>query len=333
MERTMKNMKLKPIAQALRAAGRDGDTVLAHISPHEAGILKRMGGAGTINPDTGLPEYKIRWGNIFKLAAVVAAVVFAPEILAAVGAEAGVATGAGEVAALEAAEAAAWGAEVASAASTVGASAAEATLAAEVLNGTAEFGGLGLDALTGAGAAAESAATALEVAGTTAGAGAAVPLASDIASAAMQAPLTQTSGLNALTGLDYTATMAAGTPAVQAASASVPWWQTMLDTVKANPLPSAIVAQGILGGVGAVGAAQAREEEVRLAAQMPEIQRQAAENAMAGAGQITRPQPPGSLMPPEWGAPSVVPRDPATGLPLGIVYPQPGLINTATRRT
>jgi hypothetical protein len=48
---------LKDAAGNVRSAGRDGDTVLAHISPFEAEMLKRMGGQGTINPDTGLPEF------------------------------------------------------------------------------------------------------------------------------------------------------------------------------------------------------------------------------------------------------------------------------------
>ena len=46
---------------SLAQYGRHGDTMLAHITPDEAAMLKRMGGAGTINPVTGLPEY----GNIF----------------------------------------------------------------------------------------------------------------------------------------------------------------------------------------------------------------------------------------------------------------------------
>ena len=46
---------------SLAKYGRHGDTMLAHITPDEAAMLKRMGGAGTINPVTGLPEY----GNIF----------------------------------------------------------------------------------------------------------------------------------------------------------------------------------------------------------------------------------------------------------------------------
>jgi hypothetical protein len=37
--------------------GRQGDTMLAHITPQEAMMLKRMGGSGSINPYTGLPEF------------------------------------------------------------------------------------------------------------------------------------------------------------------------------------------------------------------------------------------------------------------------------------
>jgi len=51
---------LKSLAQELRSYGRNGDTILAHINPKEAGILKALGGSGTINPDTGLPEYFIK---------------------------------------------------------------------------------------------------------------------------------------------------------------------------------------------------------------------------------------------------------------------------------
>ena len=43
--------------QNLASKGRYGDTMLAHINPQEAGLLKSMGGAGTINPQTGLPEF------------------------------------------------------------------------------------------------------------------------------------------------------------------------------------------------------------------------------------------------------------------------------------
>ena len=56
--------ELKKIAKA----GRNGDTMLAHINPQEAALLKAMGGSGTINPYTGQPEYFRRFfrglGNI-----------------------------------------------------------------------------------------------------------------------------------------------------------------------------------------------------------------------------------------------------------------------------
>src|SRR5574337_1049760 len=45
------------IAKQLAAHGRGNDTLLAHISPKEALILKRLGGSGTRNPVTGLLEF------------------------------------------------------------------------------------------------------------------------------------------------------------------------------------------------------------------------------------------------------------------------------------
>ena len=48
---------LKKQAQELAQYGRNGDTMLAHITPEEAAMLKAAGGSGTINPDTGLPEF------------------------------------------------------------------------------------------------------------------------------------------------------------------------------------------------------------------------------------------------------------------------------------
>jgi hypothetical protein len=47
-------------AEYLRRQGRNGDTMLAHITPQEAQLLKRMGGSGTINPQTGLPEFFLK---------------------------------------------------------------------------------------------------------------------------------------------------------------------------------------------------------------------------------------------------------------------------------
>jgi hypothetical protein len=48
------------IAEAARlvaSQGRNGDTMLAHITPAEMRLLKSRGGSGTINPVTGLPEF------------------------------------------------------------------------------------------------------------------------------------------------------------------------------------------------------------------------------------------------------------------------------------
>lgn len=53
-------------AEALRQKGRGGDTILAHINPQEARMLKSMGGAGTINPATGIMEFKGGGGGIGK---------------------------------------------------------------------------------------------------------------------------------------------------------------------------------------------------------------------------------------------------------------------------
>lgn len=49
---------LKVAGRQLQAAGRGGDSMLAHINPREAEMLRRMGGSGTVNPNTGLREYK-----------------------------------------------------------------------------------------------------------------------------------------------------------------------------------------------------------------------------------------------------------------------------------
>jgi len=51
------SMPLKTLAKVLASKGRRGDTMLAHITPKEAKKLKKMGGSGTTNPETGLPEF------------------------------------------------------------------------------------------------------------------------------------------------------------------------------------------------------------------------------------------------------------------------------------
>ena len=48
---------LAEIAKMLQSKGRGNDTILAHITKKEAERLKRDGGSGTINPETGLLEF------------------------------------------------------------------------------------------------------------------------------------------------------------------------------------------------------------------------------------------------------------------------------------
>ncbi len=45
------------LAEMIRQQGNGEDTVLAHINPLEAMMLKSMGGSGTINKKTGLPQF------------------------------------------------------------------------------------------------------------------------------------------------------------------------------------------------------------------------------------------------------------------------------------
>jgi len=54
--------ELTPVSKAIANYGRNGDTMLAHITPAEARMLRRKGGSGTINPKTGMPEFF----NLFK---------------------------------------------------------------------------------------------------------------------------------------------------------------------------------------------------------------------------------------------------------------------------
>ena len=48
---------LPTLAAMLRSKGRGKDSVLAHITPQEAALLKARGGRGSLNPATGLPEF------------------------------------------------------------------------------------------------------------------------------------------------------------------------------------------------------------------------------------------------------------------------------------
>lgn len=146
---------LADMARYLAAQGRNGDTMLAHITPEEARMLKRQGGAGTFNPYTGLPEFflkklfkgvkkavkKILKNPIFRVVATVAlATVLGPAAISAIGSLTGAATVAagtagasiglgGTAFALSTSAAAA-----ASALTAVGTSAAVSAMAGEKLN-------------------------------------------------------------------------------------------------------------------------------------------------------------------------------------------------------
>ena len=48
---------VRKAADRLSEKGRNGDTILAHINPQEAALLKSLGGAGSTNPETGLLEF------------------------------------------------------------------------------------------------------------------------------------------------------------------------------------------------------------------------------------------------------------------------------------
>jgi len=78
----------------IASLGRHGDTMLAHITPGEAHLLKSRGGSGTINPFTGQPEFFLKKlfksvGSFFKKAAPILlpiAAIAAPFLLPAMGA-------------------------------------------------------------------------------------------------------------------------------------------------------------------------------------------------------------------------------------------------------
>ena len=64
-------MALSPMATEMAKMGRNGDRMLAHITPAEARMLRRRGGSGTINPITGQREFFLKKvakavGNVFK---------------------------------------------------------------------------------------------------------------------------------------------------------------------------------------------------------------------------------------------------------------------------
>lgn len=74
-------VSLRKQAEKVQSAGRRGDTMLAHITPFEAGVLSRMGAGGSTNPKTGLPEFGF-WksvGKVLKIGAqIIGAAVLTP---------------------------------------------------------------------------------------------------------------------------------------------------------------------------------------------------------------------------------------------------------------
>ena len=71
-------------ARRVASGGRGGDTQLAHINDREAEMLKRMGGSGDINPNTGLREYK-GLKQLIATVAPIALAIFVPGLGAAIG--------------------------------------------------------------------------------------------------------------------------------------------------------------------------------------------------------------------------------------------------------
>ena len=69
----------------LARMGQGGDRQLAHINDREAEVLRRMGGQGTVNPNTGLREYK-GLKNVLKVALPLAVSFIAPVVAPAIGA-------------------------------------------------------------------------------------------------------------------------------------------------------------------------------------------------------------------------------------------------------
>jgi hypothetical protein len=55
--------EVRKFMQKAKKKGRGGDTDIVHVNEHEKKILKALGGAGTVNPETGLREYKYG-GNV-----------------------------------------------------------------------------------------------------------------------------------------------------------------------------------------------------------------------------------------------------------------------------
>lgn len=87
-------MSMTAMVNDLASQGRNGDTLLAHITVEEAQLLKERGGSGTINPDTGVMEFGIfsdLWNGFKSVVRTIAPVIipavaiFVPALIPAIG--------------------------------------------------------------------------------------------------------------------------------------------------------------------------------------------------------------------------------------------------------
>ena len=53
------------VERGLAARGQGGDTMIAHLNPAEAAMLRAMGGSGTVNPRTGIRQFYADEGGGF----------------------------------------------------------------------------------------------------------------------------------------------------------------------------------------------------------------------------------------------------------------------------
>jgi len=76
----MKSGGLAQKAEQVRDAGRNGDEILVHVNEEELNFLKEHFGPGSINPQTGMPQF-----NIFDMLLPIAANVLLPGIGGSIG--------------------------------------------------------------------------------------------------------------------------------------------------------------------------------------------------------------------------------------------------------
>ncbi len=103
---------LAKAAETTRRGGRNGDSMLVHMTPEEFEVIESMWGSAETNPDTGMPEYgflskiwkkvkkavkKVFSSKIFQIVAPIALSIFAPGLGTALGGmlTGGAATGVG----------------------------------------------------------------------------------------------------------------------------------------------------------------------------------------------------------------------------------------------